>query len=228
MELINVDYVEIGFINKSNNYKNELVGVVRNLDEETINKFQNKKFKISVMADYADIDMELLNKNINIDLVRVAFHKNDLIPALNICKEIKNLGYKVSVNAMAITNYNEDELKFLFNEINQYNLDILYIADSYGSLSQKNIKYYLELFKNNLNNAIIGLHLHNNLNNAYSNYESLYNVDYDLFIDSTLFGMGRGAGNLQTELVIINKEIIDFDNLINNIGIHTFCMPVRR
>jgi 4-hydroxy 2-oxovalerate aldolase len=166
------------------------------------------------MADYSDIDMELLIKNINIDLVRIAFHKNDLIPALNICKEIKNLGYKVSVNAMAITNYNEDELKLLFDYINLYNLDLLYIADSYGSLNQQNIKYYLELFKNNLNNdTIIGLHLHNNLNNAYSNYESLYNIDYNLFIDSTLFGMGRGAGNLQTELVCINEKI-DFNNLI--------------
>jgi 4-hydroxy 2-oxovalerate aldolase len=214
MELINIDYVEIGFINKSNNYKDELVGVVRNLDEETISKFQNKKFKISVMADYSDINMELLRKNMNIDLVRVAFHKNDLIPALNICSEIKKMGYKVSVNAMAITNYNENELKFLFDNINLNKLDLLYIADSYGSLNQPHIKYYLELFKNNLNNdTIIGFHLHNNMNNAYSNYESFHNMKYDLFIDSTLFGMGRGAGNLQTELVSINKQI-DFNNLM--------------
>jgi 4-hydroxy 2-oxovalerate aldolase len=213
MNKINIDYVEIGFINKTSNYKTELVGDLRNLDEEQIKLFQNKNFKTVVMADYNDIDLKLLIKKIKIDLVRIAFHKNDLIDALNVCKKVKDLGYQVSVNAMAITNYAEDELDYLFQFINQNNLDILYVADSYGSLNQKNIKYYYELFQSKLENASIGFHLHNNMNNAYSNYEYLTNLDIKpknpIFIDSTIFGMGRGAGNLQTELVFIhlNKNI---------------------
>ena len=213
MNKINIDYVEIGFINKINNYRNELVGNLRNLDEEQIKLFKNKNFKTVVMADYNDINLELLEKKIDIDLVRIAFHKNDLTDALNICKIVKDLGYKVSVNAMAITNYQKDELDYLFQYINQNNLDILYVADSYGSLNQKNIQYYYELFQSKLKNTSIGFHLHNNMNNAFSNFEYLTNLNFEhrslIFIDSTIFGMGRGAGNLQTELVFtnINKNI---------------------
>lgn len=220
MNKINIDYVEIGFVNKTNNYKNELAGDLRNLDETQIKLFQNKNFKTVVMADYNDINLELLEKKLDIDLVRIAFHKDDLIDALNICKKVKDLGYKISVNAMAITNYTEQDLNYLFKFINQHNLDILYVADSYGSLNQKNIQYYYELFQSKLENASIGFHLHNNMNNAFSNFEYLTNLDITnknpIFIDSTIFGMGRGAGNLQTELVFIHlSKNMDLGKLIN-------------
>ena len=63
------------------------------------------------MADFIDINYQLLENKINIDLIRIAFHKKDLTKALESCKIIKDLGYNVSVNAMAITNYNNYELK---------------------------------------------------------------------------------------------------------------------
>ena len=98
--------------------------------------------------------------------------------------------------------------KGLINFIIDNKLDILYIADSYGSLTQKQIKYYTEFFCNKLVDTSVVLHLHNNMNIAFGNFEYLTNLNNvsqkDIFIDSTLFGMGRGAGNLQTELVIIN------------------------
>ena len=227
-----IDYVEIGFLNKTKEYKNYSVGSLRNLNEEPIEMFKNNKFKISVMADYEDINLELLYKNLPIDLVRIAFHKNNLEKSLIMCQKIKNLGYKVSVNAMAITNYNNQDLKYLFDFINKNNLDMLYIADSYGSLNQKDIKYYIKLFQNNLKTAKIGLHLHNNMNNAFSNFESLSNINLknNIFIDTTLFGMGRGAGNLQTELVLIHKNPkINFDNLIEFlIFIQNFIKPIYK
>ena len=112
---------------------------------------------------------------------------------------------------MAITNYTNEELKYLFNFVNKHNLDVLYVADSYGSLQQKNIKQLFELFDKNLKkNIIVGFHLHNNMNNAYGNYEYLKNISSNstrnILVDSTMFGMGRGAGNLQTELVMINQD----------------------
>ena len=76
------------------------------------------------MADFADINMEILSEKIDIDLVRVAFHRNDLVEALETCIKIK-LGYNVSINAMAIINYNKEDLDYLFNKINTFNLDIL-------------------------------------------------------------------------------------------------------
>lgn len=206
-----VDYIEIGFINKTDKYKHQIVGSNRILTLSQIYSISKYNFKKVVMADFCDINLDILRENIDIDLVRISFHKNDLVEALKTCKEVKDLGYKVSVNAMAITNYTQDELDFLIDYINKSGLDILYIADSYGSLHQEDIKDYLTLFDSKLNrDCEIGFHLHNNMNNAYGNYEYLKSIskllERTIIIDSTMFGMGRGAGNLQTELVVINEN----------------------
>jgi len=207
-----VNYVEIGFINKTNNYKNQIVGKYRTLDLDEINSFSKYNFKTVVMADFADINIDILKEKPNIDLIRIAFHKKDLNEALKMCKTIKDYGYKVSVNAMAITNYEVSELEYLIDYINEHNLDILYVADSYGSLHQDDIKYYFHLLDSQLNERCsMGFHLHNNMNNAYGNYEYLKmisstSVTRNIIVDTTMFGMGRGAGNLQSELVIINEN----------------------
>lgn len=216
-----IQYVEIGFINKTNKYRHQIVGKSRMLDLQQISSFSKYKFKKVVMADFNDIDLDMLNQKLDIDLVRIAFHKHDLCDALELCKQIHDKGYKVSVNAMAITNYSNSELEVLVEFINKHNLDILYIADSYGSLHQEDIKKYMELFDSKLNtNCELGFHLHNNMNNAYGNYEYLKNISKTLertiIVDSTMFGMGRGAGNLQTELAVMNENTnIDLKKIID-------------
>ena len=218
IEKNNINYLEIGFVNKTKKYKGLIVANQRNLDKSLINNYKLSNTKKVVMADYADINIELLKQKINVDLVRIAFHKKDLDSAIKCCVEVKELGYKVSVNAMAITNYSDDELTILFKYVNDYKLDILYLADSYGSLDQKKISKYLNMFDSKLYpECSIGFHLHNNMNNAYSNYEFLVNnvsdINREIIVDTTIFGMGRGAGNLQTELVLANK----YNNNIKNI-----------
>jgi 4-hydroxy 2-oxovalerate aldolase len=203
-----VDIVEIGFLNKSNNYKGVPTGIMRTIDEEYLKLYENSRFKICALADYADINMDLLKKGIKIDLIRIAFHKKDMINALKTCKEIQDLGYNISINAMAVTNYTDEELNILIDLVNENQFFLLYIADSYGSLNQKDLERYLNLFNKKLTKTSVGIHLHNNMNNAFSNYEyaSKLIFEKDIYIDTTLFGMGRGAGNLQTELVLHHRQ----------------------
>jgi 4-hydroxy 2-oxovalerate aldolase len=232
LELCNVDLVEIGFINKTNNYRNKIVGNTRILTENDINNFKKFNFKKAVMADFSDINNDILKKKIDIDLIRVAFHKKDLKSALEKCKEIKELGYSVSANAMAVTNYNKEDLIYLIEKINEYKIDVLYVADSFGSLLNKDIKYYFKFLDEKLNKNInLGFHLHNNMNNAYSNYECLKNLmtksDRNVIIDTTIFGMGRGAGNLQTELVL--KDYINYEKIYNFIiFIQDYIKPIYK
>ena len=213
MNYIGTKYVEIGFINKfddgHNTYREQIVGQVRHLDSEHIKKFysSNINFDVVVMADFKEINMDILIDpecmNI-IKLVRIAFHKKDLDEALLLCNKVKMMGYSVSANAMGITNYSSDEMNHLLESINNYGIDILYIADSYGSLSNKELNNITSIFHSKLKNSSIGIHLHNNMQNAYSNFESIID-DYRItIIDTTLNGMGRGAGNLQTELAWIS------------------------
>ena len=204
MEAIGVEFVEIGFINVSTPYKNEIVGAQRSLSVADINQFDGASFKIAVMADFTGIDMDILRqKKAKIDLVRVAFHKKHMVDALQLCGDISRLGYRVSANAMAVTNYTPSELTDLFRLVNQLRLDYLYIADSFGALGQTELLRLVETFSANLDHTQIGLHLHNNKQNALSNFEFVQRARLPNLADTTLFGMGRGAGNLPTELAML-------------------------
>lgn len=204
------DYVELGFLNKLNNYRNNDCGNWRSIQD--LSFIEKKNTKISVMIDYSNRDLSLipLKNNTIIDMIRVAFHKHDLEKAILFCHQIKQLGYIVSANAMATFNYTEQELIQLCQLCCQYKIDYLYIADSYGCLLPKDIQKIQNTILNNLpqNNCKIGIHLHNNRQNAFTN--ALYCLDNCFnIIDTTVLGMGRGAGNLCSELLIshlINSE----------------------
>ncbi len=60
-------------------------------------------------------------------------------------------------------------------------------------------------YDNRLDKRIrIGFHAHNNMNLAYSNALNFLNIakNRNIIIDSCVLGMGQGAGNLQTELIM--------------------------
>ena len=80
-----------------------------------------------------------------------------------------------------------------------------YFVDSYGYMGANDIQRLFTYFDGHLHKDIkIGFHAHNNMNLAYSNVISFLNIDTDreLLIDACATGMGQGAGNLQTELIV--------------------------
>ena len=212
-----IEYIEIGFINIKKKYRDEIVGNLRNLSIEIINKFSSKsKCKIAVMADLKNINLDLLKNNLlpkKIDLIRIAFHKKEIEKTINVTKRLIELGYKVSLNIMAITNYTEEEVLNLIKEINKYKIDYVYLADSYGSLNNIELKKLLDIF--NSNTTKTGLHLHNNMQNAISNFNYIQKYTNKIYlIDTTMFGMGRGAGNLPLETTLISLD--------NKLNLETF------
>jgi len=208
----NIQYVEIGFLNKEEFYTDEWCGQWRYLTNDKINEFKShyKNVKIAIMIDNMNKDLSkiLPREQSNIDLIRVAFHKNEWEDALEFCKYLKSLNYEVSANLMATINYETTELINLIEKVNEYNIDYLYIADSYGNLFPKDIDNLYNLIQKYNKNAKIGLHLHNNFQNAFSNFLKGIELNIDL-IDTTMYGMGRGVGNLTTEqsLCYINKNL---------------------
>jgi 4-hydroxy 2-oxovalerate aldolase len=201
----NIDYVEIGFYNKKLDYKDVSVGKWYNLDNDIVNSLSLKgNTKLCAMIDNANKDLATITpaKDSPISMFRVAFHKKESTDALKFCNHLKNLGYTVCANAMATQNYDVNEQEQLIKSIIDNNIDYLYIADSYGCLYPSDLVTILQNYKNlrhKYNGHFkIGTHLHNNLDNALANAIACIDNDIDI-IDSTLFGMGRGAGNLTTE-----------------------------
>ena len=140
----------------------------------------------------------------SIDGIRVTFHKNEWNECKEVVKKLAAKGYKVFVQPVGTTTYSDLELVELIQEVNQINPFAFYIVDTLGTMYQRDLMHLFYLLDKNLSDDIqIGFHSHNNLQLSSSNAQELLRLrtKRNIIIDSSVFGMGRGAGNLATELV---------------------------
>lgn len=204
----NINITEIGFRFFS---KNKFMGAHAYSSDEYIESLKiSKKIQIAVMINASELlnysggikkgIKKLFSKKINspVDIVRIAAHARDIVLCKPIVNSLHRLGYKVCFNIMQIDSLNHDDLSKLISVISSWKkVDVLYFADSFGSMSNIEVKETLKLFKKNWN-FDIGFHAHNNKGQALSNCIEAINNGAD-YLDSTILGMGRGAGNVQTE-----------------------------
>ena len=204
-----IDYMEFGYKASKNLFKTSDYGKWKFCDEEDIRKIIGDNIsdmKIAVMADVGrcDYKTDFLPKSESvIDMVRVACYIHQIPAAVEMIDFLHNLGYETSCNIMAISQANLNQVQDALDMICESTVDVIYLVDSYGSLYPENAA---ELAKTYLTAAEavgkkVGFHAHNNQNLAFANtIETLsYGVSY---LDSTAMGMGRGAGNCATELLL--------------------------
>ena len=227
-----VDVVEIGFRGSDKYFDKEKYGLWRFSEDSIISEITSgiNGAKIAVMGDYGKIEVDDFAPfdDSPVDIVRIAVHKNNLKPCVLMLEKIKEKGYEVSLNAMGYTSYSNQERTDLAKLLNDSNLDYLYLADSYGSILPEQIPLLYEpLFE--IQDIKLGFHPHNNLQMAFANTLEAIKLGVDI-IDCTLYGMGRAAGNLPTE-VMINYLQLTSDSKYNVIPIlncvDTFLLPMR-
>lgn len=204
-----VDYMEFGYKASKNMFKKSDYGKWKFCDEEDIRSIIGDNIsdmKIAVMADVGrcDYKIDFLPKNESvIDMVRVACYIHQIPSAIEMIEYLHNLGYETTCNVMAISQSNLDQVQQALKMISASSVDAIYLVDSYGSLYPENAselaKVYLAAVENT--GKSIGFHGHNNQNLAFANtIETLsYGVSY---VDATIQGMGRGAGNCAMELLL--------------------------
>ncbi|SMC37652.1 4-hydroxy 2-oxovalerate aldolase [Oscillospiraceae bacterium] len=140
----------------------------------------------------------------SIDMIRVIFKKNKADEAYVYCKKILELGYKLSVNFVGTDSYTDSEFINGILRFNELQPDAMAIVDTFGLIKKKQFLRLVYLADNNMAPGIaLCYHGHNNLQQAFGNAESLVelNLKRDVCIDACVFGMGRGAGNLNLELI---------------------------
>ncbi|MFC2025029.1 aldolase catalytic domain-containing protein [Chloroflexota bacterium] len=222
-----VDIIEIGFHGTQKYFDREKYGTWRFSDEEDIREVTAgiSGARLALMGDFGKIDVaDVIDaKDSVIDIFRVAVHKNNLQPAINLLEKIKDKGYEVSLNAMGLSNYTLQEQKNLVDIVKSSNLDYFYVADSYGSIFPEQVKGFLEPFLE-IPGIKVGFHPHNSLQMAFANTLEAIRCGVDI-IDSTIYGMGRGAGNLATETIIVYLEMINKHKynvvpILNSINAH--------
>ena len=158
------------------------------------------------MACYGEYDISQLSdyNEKSVDGIRVTFHYNEIDEALVYCKDIMAKGYKVFVQPVGTTSYSDHQLLQLIEHVNELRPYAFYLVDTLGLMHQKDVMRFYYMIDHNLNKSIhMGFHSHNNLQLSYSNCQALMAVDSDrvISLDASVYGMGRGAGNLNTELI---------------------------
>ena len=208
-----INYVECGFLSKVSNCDTNKT-IFNDINElKHIIPKNEKKQKYLLMINYGEYCIEDIpcRKYTNIDGIRVSFHKKNQYEAIDFCSKIKEKGYAVFVQPMVCVNYNKEEFTELIESVNKLHLDAFYIVDSFGMMKHTELLEYMKIADDQLLDSIyLGFHAHNNLQLAFSNAQTFVETLYmrNLIVDVTIHGMGRGAGNLNSELFLdyLNEE----------------------
>lgn len=155
----------------------------------------------------------------SIDGIRVTFHEHEIEPAFVLGKQLMEKGYKVFMQPVGTITYTDKALLQLIERVNELRPYSFYMVDTLGTMYKNDLLRMYYLIDHNLDkNIVLGFHSHNNLQLSFTNAQELMqlNTDRRIIIDASILGMGRGAGNLNTELVTqyINANLgLKYDNL---------------
>jgi 4-hydroxy 2-oxovalerate aldolase len=203
-----VDYMEIGKNVSPTIMSVDEYGPWNFCKEEDIRRIvgnNDTDMKIAVMADIGrSLKEELRPKSESVvDMIRIATYIHQIPAAIELIEDAHAKGYETTVNIMAISKSFDDELDEVLAQLAKTNVDVIYIADSFGSFYPEQIKKLTEKYLKvaQENGKKVGIHAHNNLQLAYAN--TLEAMIYGTsFLDVTISGLGRGAGNCPLELLI--------------------------
>ena len=221
----NIDIIEVGFLRdaKSVNYQGNSTLFT---DVDQIRPFVNRKKDTMYVAfiDYGMFDFSTLKPydGTSIDGLRIGFTRknfeNDHEEILECLAEVKQKGYKLFVQGVNSFGYTDRELLGIVDIVNQIQPEGFGIVDTYGAMYMDDVDRLYTIVDHNLDeNIAIDFHSHNNYQLSFAFAQEiirLSNGKREVIIDGTLNGMGKCAGNLNTELLVdylVRKRNYDYD-----------------
>ncbi|MCX5709562.1 MAG: aldolase catalytic domain-containing protein [Candidatus Omnitrophica bacterium] len=202
-----IDYMEMGYKNSKRLFAPKDFGKWKFCDDADIReviKGVKSKTKISVMVDVDRVDIEdvVPKKDSPVDMIRVATYVKDVDKAIFLANHFSDKGYETTINIMAISRALDNELNEALEQLEkECKAKIVYIVDSFGSLYQETTEFLIKKAKNILKSKEVGMHAHNNQQLAFGN--TIEAIIHDAnYVDCSIYGLGRGAGNCPTELML--------------------------
>ena len=199
-----IDYIEVGYRNlPTKEYLGKFgytpVAVLGNLrrssDKKIAVMLNEKSTKIE------DLEALLLPIKGMADMVRIAVDPANFDRAIDLAKAIKEMGFEISLNTMYMSKWKTDYMGFL-NKLESINgiVDVFCMVDSFGGITPREVRDIYKEVKSHTTSKI-GFHGHNNLQLGLINTLTAIECGVDI-VDATALGMGRGAGNLNMELLL--------------------------
>lgn len=228
MAAANIKYVELGFRSIA---KNKFIGACGYTKDSFIKSLKiPKSLKIGVMINAKEIIVNNFNtndilkyyfdsfSNSKISFVRFACHFNEVEKIIPVCNALKRKNLTIILNLMQISEKKPDEIEKISKLLSKSKIDVLYFADSMGSLEPRDIIRIKNILSKYWKKDL-GFHAHDNMSRALTNGKTAYENGIK-WIDSTVMGMGRGAGNIKTEYILVeiskkHNKSIDISPILN-------------
>ena len=204
-----VDYMEFGYKADPDLFNVEEYGPWKFCREEDLRAIVGENIsdmKIAVMADVGRCNFrrDFLPKSESvIDMVRVACYIHQIPAALEMIEYFHDLGYETTCNIMAVSQAGGYQIEEALAMLAESSVDVIYLVDSYGAFYPENASDMALMYIKAVEESgkKIGFHAHNNQNLAFANTIDTLSRGVS-YLDATVQGMGRGAGNCALELLL--------------------------
>ena len=200
-----IDYMEIGYLSSESAFSRKEVGPWKFCAEDDIKRIigdEGKKIKLSAMADIGRIDYNdiPMKSDSSLDMIRVACYAHQVDKGIDLAHHCIEKGYETTINVMAVSTVGLRELDEALDDLSKSKVPIIYVVDSFGSFYSEDIELLARKYMERLPGKTIGIHCHNNQQLAFANTISaiISGINY---LDASLYGIGRGAGNCTLELL---------------------------
>jgi 4-hydroxy 2-oxovalerate aldolase len=202
----NVDYMEIGYLSSEKAFNRKEYGPWRFCAEKDLQRIigdEEKNIKLSAMADIGRIDHDDIpfRSESSLDMVRVACYVHQVDTAIDLAHHCIDKGYETTINLMAVSTVGLRDLNEALEDLAKSRVPIIYLVDSFGAFYSEDIDMLATKYFERLPDKTIGIHCHNNQQLAFGNTIAgiIAGINY---LDATLYGIGRGAGNCPLELLL--------------------------
>jgi len=202
-----IDYVEVGYKNSKELFSPKEYGLWKFCEDDVIRQVVEgveTKAKVAVMVDIGRVNIDDVKpaSESPVDMIRTATYVKDVDKAIAMANHFAQKGYETTINIMAISRDQGPELDEALHQIEEEcKAQAIYIVDSFGALYQEPVESLVKRFKNILKTKEVGFHGHNNQQLAFGNTIEaiIHNANY---LDATVYGIGRAAGNCPLELLL--------------------------
>lgn len=207
LEKSKAEILELGFMRDEPYQKDR---AIYNSTEQIADVIGEKKENVTYaalieMANYFPSEMLAERNKYGPDAIRYSFWKRKMDEAYEYSKQIVSKGYKLCVQPTRVEQYSDKEFAGMIEMFSRLNPYAIYIVDTFGLLKKKDLLRYAKIADECMpKDIILGYHAHNNMQQAFSNATAFAELKLDrtVMLDASVYGMGRGAGNLNMEMIM--------------------------
>ena len=227
-----IDYMEMGYKNSKELFSTDEYGPWKFCDDEDIQQVIDgieSQTKVSIMVDVGRVNIDDVKPAAEspVDMIRVATYVKEIDKAIFLANHFAEKGYETTINIMAISRDMGPELDKAVQQIHEEcQAKVIYIVDSFGALYQEPVEELDKNFRQVLKTKEVGFHGHNHQQLAFGN--TIEAIIHDAnYVDGTVYGIGRAAGNCPLELLVgfLNNPKFDLRPILDLIA-HEF-IPLR-